>query len=108
MYRSQLGMRQTNNARASRPTAPTSRKGGAPPPPGAHSAELLGQPDDDALGATHEAEPVDVLVLRDLAHEFGTVAAQASDDVVDVVDHEHDAAHAQRVRRCALRLGPDR
>ena len=41
----------------------------------AASAELLGKTDDDALGATHEAEPVDVLVLRDLAHEFGTVGA---------------------------------
>src|SRR6478752_7188247 len=34
------------------------------------SAELLGQSDDDALGAAHEAEPVDVLVLRDLADEL--------------------------------------
>ena len=38
-------------------------------------AELLGQSDDDALRATQEAEPVDVLVLRDLADEFSTVAA---------------------------------
>src|SRR5213595_104879 len=71
-------------------------------------AELLGQSDDDALRATQEAEPVDVLVLRDLADEFGTVAAQAGNDVVDVVDSEHDAAYAQRVRRRALRLGSDR
>src|SRR5437764_4640542 len=72
------------------------------------SAELLGQADDDALRATQEAEPVDVLVLRDLADEFGTVAAQAGNDVVDVVDGEHDAADAQRVRGCACRLGSDR
>src|SRR5216110_3677321 len=72
------------------------------------SAELLGQSDDDALRATQEAEPVDVLVLRDLAEEFGTVAAQAGNDVVDVVDSEHDAAYAQRVRRRAFRLGSDR
>src|SRR5256714_15474453 len=65
------------------------------------SAELLGQSDDDALRATQEAEPVAVLVLRDLADEFGTVAAQAGNDVVDVVDSEHDAAYAQRVRRRA-------
>src|SRR5687767_13852108 len=64
------------------------------PPHGPHfaiaprevSAELLGQSDDDALGATQEAEPVAVLVLRDLADEFGTVAAQAGNDIVDVVD----------------------
>src|SRR3712207_2762497 len=68
------------------------------------SAELLGQSDDDALRATQEAEPVAVLVLRDLADEFGTVAAQAGDDVVDVIDSEHDPAYAQRVRRRALRL----
>src|SRR5215216_6429252 len=81
------------------------------PPPAAPmevSAELLGQSDDDALRATQEAEPVDVLVLRDLADEFGTVAAQAGNDVVDVVDSEHDAAYAQRVRRRAFRLGSDR
>src|SRR5438067_12621374 len=72
------------------------------------SAELLGQSDDDAHRATQEAEPVDVLVLRDLADEFGTVAAQAGNDVVDVVDSEHDAADAQRVRRRAFRLRSDR
>jgi hypothetical protein len=42
------------------------------------STELLGQSDDDALRATQEAEPVNVLVLRDLADEFGTVAAQGA------------------------------
>src|SRR6476469_7981147 len=68
------------------------------------SAELLSQSDDDALRATQEAEPVAVLVLRDLADEFATVAAQAGNDVVDVIDSEHDAAYAQRVRRRALRL----
>jgi hypothetical protein len=56
------------------------------------SAEPLGDSDDDAPGATQEAEPVDVLVLRHLADELGTVAAQAGDDVVDVLDGEHDAA----------------
>src|SRR4051794_41424164 len=66
------------------------------------SAELLGQPDDDALGATHEAEPIAVLVLRDLADEFCTVGAQAVDDVVDVVDREHDAAGAERICGGAL------
>jgi len=59
---------------------------------GKASAELLGQSDDDALRPTQEAEPVDVLVLRDLADELGTVVAQAGNDVVDVADSEHDAA----------------
>src|ERR671918_3247188 len=72
----------------------SSHEGGAPgrghprPHPWT-SAELLGQPDDDAFGATHEAEPVDVFVLRDLAHEFGTVAAQAGEHVVGGLHHEH-------------------
>src|ERR687895_1066874 len=84
------------------------RPGPPPPAPMEVSAELFGQSDDDALRATQEAEPVAVLVLRDLADEFGTVAAQAGNDVVDVIDGEHDAAYAQRVRRRVLRLGSDR
>src|SRR5215217_972104 len=81
----------------------TSRAGHIPadsglPPPGR----------ENALRAAQEAEPVDVLVLRGLSDEFRTVAAQAGNDVVDVVDGEHDAAYAQRVRRRAFRLGSDR
>jgi hypothetical protein len=45
-------------------------------------------------GPRRKAEPVDVFVLGDLAEEFGTVAAQPGNDVVDVVDREHDAAYA--------------
>src|SRR5690349_2800483 len=71
------------------------------------SAELLGQADDDALGTAHEAEPVEVLVLGDLVEGFGPVAAQSCDDVVDVVDGEHDAADTQRVCRGVLRLRSD-
>jgi hypothetical protein len=36
------------------------------------------------------------------------VAPQAGDDIVDAVDGEHDAAHAQRVRRRGFRLRSDR
>ena len=49
-----------------------------------------------------------VFVLRDLVENFGTVVAEAVDDIVDVLDGEHDAAYAQRVRRCVFRLGPNR
>jgi hypothetical protein len=52
------------------------------------SADLFGQSDDDALGAADVAEPIDVLVLLQLADEFGAVGAQAGDDVLDVVDGE--------------------
>src|SRR3712207_9209141 len=71
-------------------------------------AELLGQSDDDPLGAADEAEPVAVLVLRHLADELGAVSAKAGNDVLDVVDGEHDSTYAQRVRRCVLRLTADR
>ena len=36
------------------------------------------------------------------------MAAQAGDDVVDVVDGEHDATYTERVRRRVFRLGSDR
>jgi hypothetical protein len=40
---------------------------------------------------------VDVLVLRDLADEFGAVAAQAGNDVVDAVDGDYTSDwHHQR------------
>jgi hypothetical protein len=47
-------------------------------------ADLLGQCDDDVLGAAEVTEPVAVLVLRHLAEEFGAVGAQAGKDVLDV------------------------
>jgi hypothetical protein len=50
------------------------------------SAELLGQRNDDALGAAHVAEQIDVLVLRHLADELGPMGLQAGNDVLDVVD----------------------
>src|SRR5215217_6812504 len=71
-------------------------------------ADLLRQSDDDAFRATQEAEPVDVLVLNDLVDELAAVIAQAANDVVEVVDGEHDATDAQRVRRRVFRPGSDR
>ena len=62
--------------------------------------EFLGQRDDDACRASQVAELVLVLVLGYLADEFGAVAAQASDSVVDAFDCKHDAPKAWRVRRC--------
>src|SRR4051812_26074048 len=50
------------------------------------SAELLGQRDDDSLGAAEVAEPVAVLVLHHLADEFGAVGPQPGDSGVEVVD----------------------
>src|SRR5204862_2460118 len=53
-------------------------------------------------------QPIAVLILLQLAHEFGTVSAQAPKDVLNVVDGEHDATYAQRVHRCVFRLCGDR
>ena len=36
------------------------------------------------------------------------MGAQARDDVLDVVDGEHDATYAQRIHWCVLRLNCDR
>jgi hypothetical protein len=62
-----------------------------PAPCGNVSTEVLGKPNEDALGAADEAEPVLVLVLRDVAHERSAMGAQAREDVIEVVDGEHDA-----------------
>jgi hypothetical protein len=43
-------------------------------------ADLLGQSDDDALGAADVTEPIAVLVLLQLANEFGAVGVQAGKD----------------------------
>jgi len=62
-------------------------------------AELFGQCDHNALGAAEVTESVHVLVLRNFANKFGPVLLQASNDVINVRDGEHDAAYAQRVHR---------
>src|SRR6188472_3207665 len=54
-------------------------------------AELLGQRDDDSLGAADVADPVAVLVLRHPSHELRALGPHAGDGGVDVVDREHDA-----------------
>jgi hypothetical protein len=44
-------------------------------------------------------QPIAVLVLLQLAGEFGVVGVQTGNDVLDAVDGEHDATYAQRVCR---------
>jgi hypothetical protein len=72
--------------------------------PRAASADLLGERDEDALRATDITEPIAVLVLHQLAYQFGTVGAEPGNDIVDVFDGKHDATYAQRVRRGVVRL----
>lgn len=57
-------------------------------PCGNGSTELLGKPDDDALRAADETEPVYILVLGDFADEFSAMGTQTRDDVIDIVDGE--------------------
>ena len=60
--------------------------------------------DDGARGAAEVTEPIEVFVFRDRTDELGAMCLHAGDDVVDVVDGEHDATQAERVRWC-VRLG---
>ncbi len=61
------------------------------------SDHLLGQPDEDALGASDVAEPIDVFVLNDLVDERRTVLPEPSERIVEVVHGEHGPPIAQRV-----------
>jgi hypothetical protein len=54
-------------------------------------------------GAADVTAAIDVLVLVHLANEFGAGRAQAGKDVFNVSTAKHDAAYAQRVRRCDFR-----
>jgi hypothetical protein len=65
-------------------------------------------PDNDALGAADVAEPIRVLVLHHFADQFGALGAQARDDVVNVIDGEHDAADPECVHRNVLGPSYDR
>ena len=50
------------------------------------SADLLGQPDKNALGASDVAEPIHVLVLHHFVDHLRAVLAQPGQRVVEVVD----------------------
>lgn len=43
--------------------------------------ELFGEADEDCFGAADVAEGVDVLVLGDLADEFGTASGEAGEEM---------------------------
>src|SRR5438128_8966105 len=61
--------------------------------------ELLGQPDNEALGAADVGEPIRLVVLHHFADQFAAVGAQARDDLVHTLDGEHDAADPEGVHR---------
>src|SRR6266571_3349788 len=72
------------------------------------SADLLGQPDQNALGASDVAEPIDVLVLNHLVDELRAVLAEPGQRVVEVVHGEHDAEVAESVYRGVPVIGDRR
>jgi hypothetical protein len=54
-------------------------------------ADLLGEPDEDPLGASDVTEPIVILVLHQFTDQLGSVRAEPGERVVDVLDREHDA-----------------
>ena len=69
------------------------------------SADLLGQPDENALGASDVAEPIHVFVLDHFVDELRAVSAEPGERIVEVVHGEHDAEVAEGVHRCVPVIG---
>src|SRR5207247_10179079 len=72
------------------------------------SADLLGQPDENALGASDVAEPIHVFVLNHLVDELRAVPAEPGERIVEVVHGEHDTQVAQSVHRGVPVIGDHR
>ena len=53
------------------------------------SADLFGQPDENALGASDVAEPIHVFVLNHLVDELRAVSAEPGERIVEVIHGEH-------------------
>ena len=70
--------------------------------------ELLGQPDENALGATDVAEPIHVFVLDYFVDELRAVSAEPGERIVEVVHGEHDTQVAQSVHRGVPVIGDHR
>ena len=72
------------------------------------SADLLGQPDENALGASDVAEPIHVFVLDHFVDELRAVLAEPGQRIVEVVHREHDAEVAESVHRGVPVIGDRR
>ena len=55
------------------------------------SAQLLGESDEKPFRPADVAEPIDVFILDNVAHELRAALAEPLERVVDVVDGKHDA-----------------
>ena len=68
-------------------------------------ADLLGEPDENALGASDVAEPIHVFVLDDFVDELRAVLAEPGQGFIEVVHGEHDAEVAEGVDRSVAVIG---
>src|SRR6266516_138921 len=71
-------------------------------------SRLLGQPDENALGASDVAEPIHVFVLDHFVDELRAVSAEPGERIVEVVHGEHDTQVAQSVHRGVPVIGDHR
>src|ERR1700716_2360559 len=62
-------------------------------------ADLLGEPNENALRASDVAEPIHVFVLDDFVDELRAVLAEPGQGFIEVVHGEHDAEVAEGVDR---------
>ena len=69
---------------------------------GSARLQLLGQADQDLLGAAQIAEAVRLLVLNDLPHHRCPVRREPGERCVKIVDGKHHAQIAERIDR----IGP--
>src|SRR6266480_1253187 len=72
------------------------------------SADLLGQPDENALGASDVAEPIHVFVIDIFVDELRAVLAEPGERIVEVVHGEHDTQIAESVHRGVPVIGDHR
>src|SRR6188768_1442674 len=94
--------------------SPTGYRSGWSPPPArtrsraervGESADFLGQPDQNALGASDVAEPIHVFVLDHFVDELRAVLAEPDERVLEIVYGEHDAEVAEGVHRGGAVIG---
>src|SRR6185436_297776 len=69
------------------------------------SADSLGQPDQNALGASDVAEPIHVFVLDHFVDDLRAVLAEPDERVLEIVYGEHDAEVAEGVHRGGAVIG---
>jgi hypothetical protein len=67
--------------------------------------ELLGEPDEQSLGAADVAEAIHLLVLHHLADQLRAALTEPDERLIDVVHGEHHTQVAERVHRGVSVIG---